>query len=309
MLKAELASSPNLGLSVQRIGGASVVQFPSEKSSGENGTAFEAGILLAKMCLGGGGKISIVDPKASEISRPHISVLTTNPLVECIGCQYAGWPLTVGDYSVMASGPIRLLRGSEAVLEEYDLLQSDKQALIVIESNKLPTEQAVRYIAHEAKVAVKDLFICIAQTSSSPGAIQVVARSVETAMHKLHEIGFDLAKVRSGCGSAPLPPETDSDLIAMGRTNDAILYGASVELTVDALDDDIEAMIERVPSNSCDQFGAPFLSIFNAAGRNFYEIDPLLFAPAQITIVNQSTGNSFSAGQLRTDILETSFEI
>ena len=209
----------------------------------------------------------------------------------------------------MASGPIRLLRGSEAVLQQYGLSQTDRQAVIVLESSRLPTEQAVRYIAHEAGVSVEDLFICIAKTSSLPGAIQVVARSIETAMHKLHELDFDLTKVRSGYATSPLPPETDSDLIAMGWTNDSILYGASVELTVDAVDQEIEAMIDQVPSKSCDRFGKPFLSIFNEADRDFYKIDPLLFAPAKITMINQPTGNSFSAGQLRTDILKTSFEI
>ena len=304
LLEAELARAPNLGLSVQRIGGGRVVQFSSE-----NEFVLEAGVLLAKMCLGGNGEISVIAPDASQVTRPHVAVSTTNPLVDCIGCQYAGWLLKVGDYSAMASGPIRLLRGSEAVLEEYGLSQSDRRALIVIESNRLPTEQTVRHIAHHGNVAVEDLVICVARTSSPSGAMQVVARSVETAMHKLHEIGFDLAKVRSARGTAPLPPATDSDSTAMGWTNDAILYGASVELTVDASDDDVKAMIEQTPSSSCDQFGKPFLEIFNEAGRNFYEIDPLLFAPAHIAVVNESTGNSFSAGQIRTDILKTSFEI
>ena len=304
MLEDKLANANNNGMAVQRIGGASVVQFSSTIES-----PLEAGVLLAKVCMGGRGEISVVKPEASQILRPHLTVSTTSPLIDCIGCQYAGWPLSVGDYSAMSSGPIRLLRGSETVLEKYGLLQSDQRALIVIESDRLPTEQAIRHIAHFADVEVENLFVCIAKTSSLPGIMQVVARSVETAMHKLHEIGFDLSKVRSGNGIAPLPPATGSDLTAMGWTNDAILYGANVELTVDAMDSEVAAIIDQVPSNSCDQFGKSFLEIFNAADRKFYEIDPLLFAPAQITMVNQSTGNSFSAGQVRTDILKTSFGI
>ena len=310
MLEAKLANATSLDLSLQRIGGANVIQFSAETQvPRQQESDFEAGLLLAELCLGGGGQISVVQPTESQISRPHVAVATANPLVDCIGCQYAGWSLSVGDYSAMTSGPIRLLRGSEAVLEQYGLSQTDVRALVIIESSRLPTEQVVRHIAHYANVAVENLFICVAKTSSLPGAVQVVARSVETAMHKLHEIGFDLAKVRSGYGIAPLPPVTDSDLTAMGWTNDAILYGASVELTVDATDDEVATIIDQVPSNSCDQFGKSFLEIFNEAGRDFYEIDPLLFAPAQISIVNQSTGNSFSAGHLRADILKTSFEI
>lgn len=310
MLQANLDNAQQLGLSVEQIGGASVIQFAATQETAVDKQArIEAGILLANVCLGGGGQVSVVPPVAPQVDRLHVAVSSTNPLVDCMGCQYAGWPLAVDDYSAMASGPVRLLRGSETVLQQYGLLQADSRALIVLESNKLPTEQAVRYIAEQAGVDVAELFVCVAKTSSLPGTIQVVARSIETAMHKLHELGFDIDSVRSGYGIAPLPPATDSDLIAMGWTNDAILYGASVQLTVDALDQQVEQIVDRVPSSSCDQFGKPFLSIFNEAGGNFYEIDPLLFAPAKIIIVNQRTGNSFSAGQLRTDILKASFEI
>ena len=62
--------------------------------------------------------------------------------------------------------------------------------------------------------------------------MQVVARSVETALHKLHEIGYDLHNVVSGFGAAPLPPVAADDLVGIGRTNDAILYGGEVTLWV-----------------------------------------------------------------------------
>ena len=304
MLESNLANPEQLGLSVERIGGATVVRFAADQRC-----SIEAAILLAKVCLGGGGEIAIVEPTPPQISLPHIAVSIADPLVACIGCQYAGWPLAVDGYSAMASGPIRLLRGSEVVLEQYGLLQTDKQAVIVLESDKLPTEQAVRNIAAQANVAVEQLFICIANTSSLPGSLQVVARSVETAMHKLHELGFDLSTVQSGQGSGPLPPTTGDDLIAMGWTNDSMLYGASVELIVDTTDQAIAAIIDKTPSSSSDQFGKPFLTIFKEAGYDFYEIDPLLFAPAKISIKNQRTGKLFSAGQLRTDLLQTSFGI
>ena len=310
MLLANLGNAQNLGLSVEQIGAATVVQFSGPSAAAiDHEASVNAGILLAKVCLGGRGEVSVVESVATQISRPHVSVSTAHPLVDCIGCQYAGWPLSEGGYSAMASGPIRLMRGCEAVLQKYGLSQTDSQALIVLESSKLPCEQTIQSIARQAGVAAEDLFICIAKTSSLPGTLQVVARSVETAMHKLYELGFDLATIRSGQGTAPLPPTSDSDLIAMGWTNDAILYGASVELTVDMSDQAIAAIIDQVPASSSEQFGKPFLSIFNEAGRDFYKIDPLLFAPAKIMIKNQRTGNSFSAGQLHTDILQASFEI
>ena len=286
------------------IAGASVIQFAADQIG-----TLETGVLLAKVCLGGEAKVGVVDPASNQIPLPHVTVSTSNPLVDCIGCQYAGWPLKVEDYSAMASGPIRLLRGSEGILEQYDLRLSEPKAMIVLESHKLPTETAVAHIAQQAGIAAQDLFICIANTSSLPGSLQVVARSIETAMHKLHEIGFDLETVQYGRGTAPLPPMTDSDLTAMGWTNDAILYGASVELTVDTTDEDIATIIDQVPPSCSEQFGKPFLTVFNEAGRDFYKIDPLLFAPAEITIKNLRSGNSFSAGELHLDILQTSLGV
>lgn len=304
MLKSSFADAEQLGLRLANTSGATIVHFAADKFG-----TIEAGLLLAKICLGSKAEVAVVDPTLDQISRPHIAVSTSNPLADCIGCQYAGWPLAVDNYSAMASGPVRLLRGSEPVLEQYGLLQADERAVIVLESDKPPTKTVVDHIAQQAGITPANLFICIANTSSLPGSLQVVARSVETAMHKLHEIGFDLTTVQSGRGSAPLPPSTNSDLTAMGWTNDAMLYGASVELTVDAPDKDIAAIIDQVPSSSCKQFGQPFLTVFNEADRDFYKIDPLLFAPAKITINNQRTGNSFSAGNLHLDVLRTSFEI
>ena len=88
-----------------------------------------------------------------------------------------------------------------------------------------------------------------------------------------------------------------------------MLFGASVELTVETTDANITAIIDQVPSSRSEQFGKPFLTVFNEAGRDFYKIDPLLFAPAEITIKNLRSGNSFSAGELHLDILQTSFGV
>src|SRR5205085_9356716 len=75
---------------------------------------------------------------------------------------------------------------------------------------------------------VEHLTLLVAPTISMAGTTQVVARSVETAMHKLHELKFDVTQVISGYGVAPLPPVATDFVQAIGRTNDAILYGGRV---------------------------------------------------------------------------------
>jgi methenyltetrahydromethanopterin cyclohydrolase len=139
--------------------------------------------------------------------------------------------------------------------------------------------------------------------------IQVVARSLETAMHKLHELRFDLSTVVSGSGVAPLPPLIADDLQALGWSNDAILYGALVTLWLDTSDQAIEAVLDRLPSNGSADFGVPFLEIFESYQRDFYKIDKLLFSPARVILNNMRTGNVFACGEIRPDILRGSFRI
>ena len=72
-------------------------------------------------------------------------------------------------------------------------------------------------------------------------------------------------------------------------------------------DDSLSEIGPRVPSDSSDAYGRPFLEIFEAAGRDFYKIDPHLFSPAEIVFQNIETGNSQRFGKVAPDILTRSF--
>jgi methenyltetrahydromethanopterin cyclohydrolase len=98
-----------------------------------------------------------------------------------------------------------------------------------------------------------------------------------------------------------------TDPEAIGRTNDAVLYGGQVELTIDAPDDELEAIVERVPSSSSDDHGEPFGTVLEKAEWDFYKIDPLLFSPAEVRLVSVASGRSFHAGSVDVDVLERSF--
>ena len=139
--------------------------------------------------------------------------------------------------------------------------------------------------------------------------MQIVARSIETALHKLLELGFDLKSIESGIGVAPLPPVAADDLVAIGRTNDAILYGGEVTLWVRSEDATLEAIGPRVPSSASSDFGQTFAAIFERYQRDFYKIDPHLFSPASVTFCNLSSGNSFRFGQTHPRVIHESFGI
>ena len=308
-IAAAALKDASLGIEVAKcdggFGGARVLNF----AAGGDGT-IAAGLKLAEICMGGLGKISLTPATDSDLlPLPCVNVFTDHPLMACMAAQYAGWPLEGENFFAMCSGPARSLRGKESVLQNYNLIHSADEATGVLETSQLPSQAIVADFAKQCSVELANVTLCLASTASIPGSIQVVARSVETALHKLQELKFDLATIKSGFGSSPLPPVAKNDLAALGWTNDAILYGTTVNLTVDTTDVAIEQIIDSVPSMASSDFGTPFLDIFHRYEKDFYKIDKMLFSPARISIQNVATGNTFQSGQIRNDILQSSYSI
>jgi methenyltetrahydromethanopterin cyclohydrolase len=135
----------------------------------------------------------------------------------------------------------------------------------------------------------------------------VVARSVETALHKLSELEFDLGRIVSAYGTAPQPPVARDDLAAIGRTNDAMLYGARVVLYVTGDDPSLEEIGPRVPSSASRDYGEPFSAVFARYNHDFYAVDPLLFSPAEIVFQNVETGRVHAFGKVDDEVMARSF--
>lgn len=262
-----------------------------------------AGIHLAEICLSGLAEVKLVPGRMGQA----VSVYTDHPVSACLGSQYAGWQVKGDDFFAMGSGPMRAAFANEPLVQQIGVKEEAGHAIGVLESNKLPTDEICEQLASDCDVMPYSLSLCVAPTASFAGNVQVVARSVETAMHKIHELGFDVKKVMSGFGSAPLPPVAADDLVGIGRTNDAILYGGSVTLWMDADDDELTDIVTRVPSNSSEDYGVPFAEIFKRYDGDFYKIDPSLFSPAFVQLTSLKSGNSFSAGELREDLVRQSF--
>jgi methenyltetrahydromethanopterin cyclohydrolase len=263
----------------------------------------EAGRRVAEICLAGLGEVSYVARSEPTGAMPAVLVRTDHPLNACMSSQYAGWQLAREKFFAMASGPMRALAAREPLFEKIGRGEDEPVAVGVLEGRKLPPEKLCEEIAQRCRVAPEALTLLIAPTASQVGTVQVVARSVETAMHKLFELGFDLARVESGFGVAPLPPVAKDDLEAMGRTNDAILYGAEVTLWIRGAENEIKAVGQKIPSETSPDHGRPFLEIFNRYERDFYKIDPNLFAPAVVNLVSLESGRAFHFGHTRPEVL------
>jgi methenyltetrahydromethanopterin cyclohydrolase len=283
-------------------GGARIIDFGVAATGG-----IEAGLMLARICMAGQANIAIVPADREVWNGPQVQVTTDHPVEACMASQYAGWPIQGEKFYAMGSGPMRAKRGREAVLEQLGLKDQSHEAVGVLECDQLPDEKICRGIAEECHVPCDALTLCVAPTRSLAGTIQIVARSIETSLHKLFELGFDLASILAGYGSAPMPPPARSFADGIGRTNDAILYGGKVELWVDTDDSIIESIGSRVPSSNARDWGRPFSEIFRDYEFDFYRVDPGLFSPAMVTFHNLRSGKSHGYGSLRPDVLSRSF--
>jgi len=177
----------------------------------------------------------------------------------------------------------------------------------VLETRKTPTPGIFEQVARACGVERDAVTLLAAPTASLAGGLQIAARSVETALHKLAELKFDLTRIVSAHGSAPLPPVARDDLAAIGRTNDAILYGACVILYLTGDDASLETIGPRIPSSASADFGELFGALFARYNHDFYKIDPLLFSPAQVVLHNLTTGCVHVHGQVEPEILARSF--
>jgi methenyltetrahydromethanopterin cyclohydrolase len=263
-----------------------------------------AGRWLAEVCLGGLGEVCC---ESASMTGTQVVVQTDHPVVACLGGQYAGWKIRHGEYFAIGSGPMRVLANKEELIQNLGLATTNTSAVGVLETSKLPPGSVCQMVAKSCGVAPEDLWLLVAATSSLAGSIQVVARSVETALHQLHELDFPIERIVSAWGVAPLPPIAKDDMQGIGRTNDAILYAGDVTLWFDGDDEDIQRVGASVPSSASPDYGEPFGDIFKRYDYDFYKIDPSLFSPARIRFINVKTGRTLVFGTLAPDIAARSF--
>ena len=267
----------------------------------------EAGRRLAEICLGGLGHVHL-HYGSDTGSWPNVTITSDHPVAACMASQYAGWQLKSDDYFAMGSGPFRAATGREKLFETIGMREKNvTHAVGVLETAKLPPAELCVDVAAACQVPPDQLTLLVARTASHAGNLQIVARSVETALHKMHELGFDMLQISNAMGTCPLPPLAADDMTGIGRTNDAVLYASQVTLWLHSSDEAIQSLGPNIPSCASQDFGEPFIEIFERYEHDFYRIDPNLFSPAQITLISLESGNCFRFGKVRTDIAQKSF--
>jgi len=268
---------------------------------------YGAGLALAGICLGGLGHIDYVPTMIGPDTWPGVRVWTDHPAVSCMASQYAGWAIQVGKYFAMGSGPLRAhARVEKELFGKLGYAESARRGVLVLETRAAPTDEVAAWVGQKAALAPSEIAFVAAPTASLAGGVQIAARILETGLHKMDTLGFDVNKIVSGIGVAPLPPVAKNDLRAIGRTNDCILYGGRARYTVNAEDAVLAELVPKIPASASKDYGTPFYEIFKRYEGEFYKIDPLLFSPAEVWLTSVQSGKTYHAGQVKPDVLRAS---
>lgn len=301
-----LGEALRLRLKVERLpNGTTVVDAGVAVAGG-----FDAGLRIAEICMAGLGAVTLGNSGAIETWPWQVQVSTSLPVLACLGSQYAGWSLSVeaeNRFQSLGSGPGRALARKESLFEELDYSDSADRTCLVLEADRLPPPELAEKISADCRVEPECLTLIVTPTGSLAGGVQIAARVVEVALHKAHTLGFPLERILDGVGVTPLPPPSPDSLIAMGRTNDTILFGGQVHLFVEGPEDEAAALAERLPSGSSRDYGKPFAQVFKDYAFDFFKVDPMLFSPAKVAVTALQTGRTFAGGDLDVALLERSF--
>jgi methenyltetrahydromethanopterin cyclohydrolase len=295
------ASALNL-LVTEHDSGATIVDAGIKALGG-----LEAGRRIAEICMGGLGFVALQNDSTFKNWPLSVKVHAKSPIIACLASQYAGWALSHEKFFSLGSGPARAIAQREDLFKELAYQDQSAHTSLVLETDKMPPIEVIEKVSHDTGISTSNLTFILTPTRSLAGTVQITARVLEVALHKLHALHFPLEQFIDGYGVAPIPAPSPDFLTGMGRTNDAILFGGFVHLYVNCEDVAAAELAQAMPSSASKDYGRPFAEIFKAVNMDFYQIDPLLFSPAKVTVTNLKTGNSFFAGAFNEALLEKSF--
>ncbi|MHA1243561.1 MAG: methenyltetrahydromethanopterin cyclohydrolase [Candidatus Heimdallarchaeota archaeon] len=289
-------------VTVQKINDATIIDCGIDAKG-----SVAAGLLFIKISLGGLASVNLDYPVTeNEHTMIAVSVETSYPVLSTLGCQAASWNVNKDEFFGMVCGPGRALAQKPSKI--YKLLEykdSSDTAILCIESDKLPTPKVIDYLAEKCNVEKKNLKILMIKTNCLVEYLQMAARAIEIGVFRLVEqLGFSKEKVQHAIGSGLVPPLSDDANISNDRVNNALIYGTRLYLVVKSTpEDNLEELIEKIPSNSSSSYGKKFLELFEAAGKDFGKMDLSILAPSEVIINDIRTGKLYQKGKVDANYL------
>lgn len=276
--------------------------------------SIKGGELFTRVCLGGISDVGISIPgDLSDImAMPAVKVKTDFPALSTLGSQKAGWKIDVDGYYAIGSGPAQAHKFKDnPIYEMCEYVENSDVAVITLEADSIPTVEVADYIAYECGVKPENLMILVAPTASLVGSIQISGRALECGIFKMYEImDFDVTKITYAAGITPITPVDPDSVKAMGKTNDAIIFGGRAYYYIEPdVGESLEDLAANLPSSASDKYGQSFIELFNEAGHDFYKMPQDIFAPAQVIINDMLTGAMYHTGFIDLERLKQSFEV
>ena len=105
--------------------------------------------------MGGLGAVRLAPDSATPRWPWTIAVSSPQPVIACLGSQYAGWSLAHGTgkdaFFALGSGPARALAQKEAVLKDIGYRDEADVATLVIESGRPPPPEIVEKVTQRLR--------------------------------------------------------------------------------------------------------------------------------------------------------------
>ena len=202
---------------------------------------FEAGRRFAEICMAGLGRAP--PPRWSSTAVAGLTVTTDHPAVAC-------WPRSTpagGDYEgyfAMGSGPGRALIHAEDLYDDLGWHEHANAAVLCLESAM--RRRRGRRLRRAARAA---LSLLMAPTASVAGGVQIAARVGRDGAPQAPRARLRRAAGRRRLRYLPAPPVAATTW----RRSATLLYGGQVHLTVEAEDDDDDALrdlVQRLPASA-----------------------------------------------------------
>ncbi|MCK4477056.1 methenyltetrahydromethanopterin cyclohydrolase [Candidatus Bathyarchaeota archaeon] len=317
IVKYMIKEADEIGIFVHETkNGATIIDCGMEVPGG-----FEAGKCVTEVTLGGIGQAKVTFMDFGEFVLPAMHVTTDHPALATMGSQMGGWRIPkevaknlLGLGMAIGSGPARALAKTPA--EVFDSLKHEEKAdvaILVIQCDKFPmskfpTESIVTHVSKETGIDMKRVYILIVPTNCLAGNIQIAGRCVENGVYTLFYMDYDITKLKSGAGIAPIAPVHPNSTVGMGMANDLMMYGLRTFYTIETQEEEDVCKLakEMVIENRSPDYGKLYGELYEQAGKNFYKVDFGNYAPSEVTLNDLRTGTLCRAGRLRADIIKKS---
>ena len=270
---------------------------------------YQAAKHLAEVTLGGLGYLQYGNFDLDGIELPQAEIYVDSPVIACLSCQLSGWPLPelkTDNIVPLISGPIRTIVKEDKFAKAFPYEDRSDEVAAALQGGLLPDVRLTDYLASKSGVTPDKVYVLSAATGSLAGMVNVVARTLETSLWRLHELGFNPEKVISAWGKAPIPPIAKDEYTSMIRSNTYVYYGGSVGLTVDCDDREITDILTRITLSpeTTEQYGIPFGKLLAEANGNIFEMTKFVHSVTKVIFYNVRSGNIFTYGNIDFEVLK-----